>query len=137
MTQVLLSVKCKAAAVSRGQSPVSTVSGPGRPAAAAIDACKKLASRKLKLGFLNFDIDICVVITFRAKGVPIHCTLCSKFPEFPEACPDTFAFGGFSADKISKSHPNLRIYLNKLSQPELGMLVLKTDGDGFEFEDLC
>ena len=62
---------------------MSTVSGPGRPAAAAIDACKKLASRKLKLGFLNFDIDICVVITFRAKGVPIHCTLCSKFPEFP------------------------------------------------------
>ena len=116
---------------------MSTVSGPGRPTAAAIDACKKLASRKLKLGFLNFDIDICVVITFRAKGVPIHCTLCSKFPEFPEACPDTFAFGGFSADKISKSHQILRIYLvsvkkgllNKLCPPEIGMLVLKTDGD--------
>ena len=68
MTQVSLSVKCKVAAVSRGQSPVSTVSGPGRPAAAAIDACKKLASRKLKLGFLNFDINIQSTSTLAASS---------------------------------------------------------------------
>ena len=135
MTQVLLSVKCKVAAVSRGQSPVSTVSGPGRPAAAAIDACKKLASRKLKLGFLNFDKDICVVITYRGCQFIAPCVV--NFLNFLKHAQTLLHFGGFSADKISKSHQNLRIYLNKLSQPELGMLVLKTDGDGFEFEDLC
>lgn len=75
----------------------------------------------------------------------IHFTFCSKFPDIVKHAQLSY-FEGFLTDKISKSHQTLGIYLvsvlneflNKLSQPEIGMPVLYSKlTDGFEFEDLC